>query len=292
MTDDTPDGFEQDETGADATDAITVGTLPATPPSTELFAPDLFVGETVLVTGGGTGIGKALALAYADHGADVAIASRSMDHLEPVADAVESRGVDACATTVDVREPDSVKAMVETVLDELGDLSILVNNAGANFLCPSEDLSMNGWRSVVGTVLDGTANCTFAVGEHLIERGGGVIVSMGATNSVRGAPYHAHSGAGKAGVHNLMQTVAAEWASHGVRANTVAPGVIATEGIMEKMGEAVAEAVVEGDLAADRLGTPADCVSVTLFVTSPGAAYVTGSYYVVDGGHLLAPTPF
>ena len=263
-----------------------------TPPSTDIFADDLFAGETALITGGGTGIGKALALAYADHGADVAIASRSMEHLEPVAAEIESKGVDACATTVDVREPDAVDAMVETVLEELGDLSILVNNAGANFLSPAENLSANGWRSVVGTILDGTANCTFAAGEHMIEReDGGAIISMGATNSVRGAPYHAHSGAGKAGVHNLMQTIAAEWAEYGIRANTVAPGVIRTEGVMAVMGEAVAEQVVDEDLAADRLGTPADCVSVALFLSSPAAAYVTGSYYAVDGGQLLAPTP-
>ncbi|WP_265110269.1 SDR family oxidoreductase [Halosolutus halophilus] len=262
-----------------------------TPPTTEIFADDLLEGETALVTGGGTGIGRKLALAYADHGADVAIASRSMEHLDPVAEEIEDRGAAACATTVDVRNPDDVEDMVETVLDELGDCSILVNNAGANFLCPAENLSANGWRSVVGTILDGTANCTFAVGEHLIDRGDGAIVSMGATNSVRGAPYHAHSGAGKAGVHNLMQTVAAEWAQYGIRANTVAPGVIRTEGVMEVMGEAVAQQVVEEDLAADRLGTPADCVAVALFLSSPAAAYVTGSYYAVDGGQLLAPTP-
>ncbi len=262
-----------------------------TPTSTELFTEELLEGETALITGGGTGIGREVALAYADHGADVAIASRSMDNLEPVVDELEARGATACATTVDVRDAEDVAGMLETVLEELGDCSILVNNAGANFLSPAEELSANGWRSVVGTILDGTANCTFAVGEHMIERGGGTIVSMGATNSVRGAPYHAHSGAGKAGVHNLMQTVAAEWARHGIQANTVAPGVIRTEGVMEVMGEAVAEQVIEDDLAADRLGTPADCVPITLFLSSPAAAYVTGSYFAVDGGQLLAPTP-
>ncbi len=267
-------------------------TTPQTPPSTDIFTEDLLAGETALVTGGGTGIGKALSLAFADHGADVAIASRSMEHLEPVAEAIEARGVNACSTTVDVREPDAVEAMVETVVSDLGDISILVNNAGANFLSPAESLSENGWRSVVGTILDGTAYCTFAVGEHMIEQGtGGVILSMGATNSVRGAPYHAHSGAGKAGVHNLMQSVAAEWAPHGIRANTIAPGVIKTEGIMEVMEAGMGEQVIETDLAADRLGTPADCVPITLFLASDAAAYVTGAYFAVDGGQLLAPTP-
>ena len=263
-----------------------------TPPSTEIFADDLLAGETVLVTGGGTGIGRAMALGFADHGASVAIASRSMEHLEPVAAEIEQRGVEACATAVDVRDPDRVEEMVETVLDELGDLSVLVNNAGANFLCPAEELSANGWRSVVGTILDGTANCTFAAGEQMIERGGGTIISMGATNSRRGAPYHAHSGAGKAGVHNLMQSVAVEWADHGIRANTIAPGVIETEGIDEVMPQGMAEQIIDGDLAADRLGAPEDCVPMALFLASDAAAYVTGSYFAVDGGQLLAPAPF
>jgi Dehydrogenases with different specificities (related to short-chain alcohol dehydrogenases) len=263
-----------------------------TPPSTEIFADDLLDGETVLVTGGGTGIGRAMALGFADHGANVAIASRSMEHLEPVAAEIEQRGVEACATTVDVREPDRVDEMVETVLDELGDLSVLVNNAGANFLCPAEELSANGWRSVVGTILDGTANCTFAAAEQMIERGGGAIISMGATNSERGAPYHAHSGAGKAGVHNLMQSVAVEWADHDIRANTIAPGVIETEGIDDVMPQGMADRIVDGDLAADRLGSPEDCVPMALFLASDAAAYVTGSYFTVDGGQLLAPAPF
>lgn len=272
---------------SDATDA-----WPATPPSTDLFADDLLAGETALVTGGGTGIGRAIALAMADHGADVAVASRDMDHLAPVADEIRDRGRESYATTVDVREHEAVAAMVEDVVDELGDLTVLVNNAGANFLQPFEALSPNGWRAVVGTILDGTAYCTMAAGEYMVEHGGGSIVSMGATNSVRGAPYHAHSGAGKAGVHNLMQTVAAEWGDAGVRANTVAPGVIETAGVNEVMGGDIGEHIVEDDLAADRLGTPADCVPLTLFLASDAAAYVTGSYFAVDGGQLLAPTPF
>lgn len=264
---------------------------PETPAATELFAADLLDGEVALVTGGGTGIGREIALAYADLGADVAVASRTMDHLEPVAAAVEERGQRACATTVDVRDEDEVAAMRDAVLDELGDVTILVNNAGANFLTPFEDLSPNGWRSVVGTILDGTAFCTMSVGEHMIEHDGGSIISMGATNSVDGAPFHAHSGAGKAGVHNLMQTVASEWATHGVRANTIAPGIIETEGVTQAAGGALPDQLLD-EVAADRFGTAADCVPVAVFLASPAARYVTGSYYAVDGGHLLAQSPF
>jgi len=265
--------------------------LGETPDSTDVFAEDLLAGERALVTGGGTGIGEAIALAFADHGADVAVASRDMDHLRPVADEIEARGRTACATTVDVREYDEVAAMAETVVDELGGISILVNNAGANFLSGFDSLSENGWRSVVGTILDGTAYCTGVVGEHMIAEGGGAVLSMGATNSVRGAPFHAHSGAGKAGVHNLMQSVAAEWGRHGIRANTLAPGVVETEGVSRLIEGEIAEQVVEEDLVADRLGVPRDCVPLALYLCSPAAAYVTGGYFPVDGGQLLAPTP-
>jgi len=262
-----------------------------TPPSTELFAGDLLAGETALITGGGTGIGEEIALAMADHGADVAIASRNMDHLEPVAEQIEGKGQNACATTVDIREREKVDEMTETVIDELGEITILVNNAGANFVTPTEELSENGWRAVVGTILDGTAYCSFSVGDHMIENGGGTIISMGATNSEVGAPYHAHSGAGKAGVHNLMQSLASEWAKYGIRANTVAPGIIETEGISGAVGGELPEVLLE-DLSAERFGTPADCVPITLFLASPAASYVTGSYFAVDGGHLLHQSPY
>lgn len=264
---------------------------PVTPDATELFAEDLLAGETALVTGGGTGIGRAVALAYADLGADVAVASREMDHLEPVAREIEERGRSACATTVDVREPERVEAMVESVVDELGEVTVLVNNAGANFVTPTEELSPNGWRSVVGTILDGTAHCSMAVGERMIESGGGSIISMGATNSVRGAPYHAHSGAGKAGVHNLMQSLAAEWARYGVRANTIAPGIIETEGIADAVGGELPETLLE-EVHADRFGTPADPVPLAVLLASPASNYVTGGYFTVDGGHLLPNVPF
>jgi len=258
-----------------------------TPASTEIFQDDLLSGKTALITGGGTGIGRHLALAFADHGADVAIVSRNMDHLAPVEKELRNRGVDAYATTVDVREHESVVEMTEEVVDHLGPLTTLVNNAGANFLCKSEELSQNGWRAVLGTILDGTAYCSFEVGEHMIDNGGGSIISMGATNSVLGAPYRAHSGAGKAGVDNLMKTLASEWATHNVRANTVAPGPIETAAQAEFMDEETRQQLLN-TMVAGRIGTPADCVPPVLFLASDASSFVTGDYIPVDGGQLIA----
>jgi NAD(P)-dependent dehydrogenase (short-subunit alcohol dehydrogenase family) len=262
-----------------------------TPDSTDLFSDTLLEDETVLITGGGTGIGEVLALAFADHGADVAVASRNMDHLEPVAESVREKGQNACAATVDVRDREKVDSMRDTVIDELGEVTILINNAGANFLSPAEELSENGWRSVVGTILDGTAYCSFSVGQHMIDNGGGTIISNGATNSEMGAPFHSHSGAGKAGVHNLMKSLAVEWGDHGIRCNTVAPGMIETEAIEEVTGGGFPEDLLD-TIVADRFGEPKDCVPTFLYLASDCANYVTGGYFPVGGGHLLPSDPF
>jgi hypothetical protein len=262
-----------------------------TPPSTDLFDDDLLEGETALITGGGTGIGKKLALSFANHGADVAVASRNMDHLQPVAEEIEELGQQSCAATVDIRDRSKVDDMRDTVLEELGEVTILINNAGANFISPAEDLTENGWRSVVGTILDGTAYCSFSIGEHMIDNDGGVIISNGATNSEMGAPFHSHSGAGKAGVHNLMKSLAVEWGPHGIRCNTVAPGMIETEGIKEVTGGGFPDDLLDS-IAADRFGQPEDCVPTFLYLASDCSKYVTGGYFPVGGGHLLPSNPF
>jgi NAD(P)-dependent dehydrogenase (short-subunit alcohol dehydrogenase family) len=263
--------------------------FPKTPSSKQIFRDDFLEGESVVVTGGGTGIGKQLSLSFADHGADVAVVSRNMDHLRPVADQIEDKGQNACATTVDVSSRKSVDSMRDTVLDQFGEITCLINNAGINFVTRTEDLSEEDWNSVVGTVLDGTANCSISIGEHMIENGGGTIISSGATNSQRGAPFQAHNGAGKAGVHNLMQTLAAEWAQHNIRANTVAPGIIETEGAKEITGGSLPKYMLKFT-AADRFGEPEDCVPIFLFLASEASSYITGGYFPVDGGQLLAPT--
>lgn len=264
-------------------------TTQSTPSSKEIFRDDFLDDEKVVITGGGTGIGKRLALSYADHGADVAVVSRNMDHLRPVAQEIREKGQTGFATSVDVRDRSSVDSMRDKVINELGEITCLINNAGANFITSTEELTEDDWNTVVGTILDGTANCSISIGQHMIDTGGGTIISSGATNSERGAPFHAHSGAGKAGVHNLMKTLAAEWAQHNIRANTVAPGFIETEGATEITGGSFPKYLLKF-IAADRFGQPEDCVPIFLFLTSDASSYITGGYFPVDGGQLLAPT--
>lgn len=260
-----------------------------TPNSTEIFRDDLLDGEVVLITGGGTGIGKAVALSCADHGADVAVASRNMDHLRPVAKRIEKKGQTACSVTVNVQDRSAVDSMRDTVIEELGEITCLINNAAVNRITRTENISEEDWESIVGTILDGTANCSISVGKHMMSNGGGKIISSGATNSDRGAPFQAHNGAGKAGVHNLMQSLAAEWAQYNIRANTVAPGIIETEGATEITGGNLPKYLLKF-IAADRFGQPEDCVPLFLFLASDASAYLTGGYFPVDGGQLLAPT--
>lgn len=263
--------------------------LPFTPASTQIFRDDLLEGETALITGGGTGIGKALALSFADHGADVAVASRNMDHLRPVANQIEKKGQNASAVTVDVSDRSSVDDLRDQVLNDLGEITCLINNAGVNNVTRTENISEEDWDKVIGTVLTGAANCSISVGQHMIENGGGTIITSGATNSQDGAPFQAHNGAGKAGVHNLMQSLAAEWAKHNIRANTVAPGIVETESATEITGGSLPEYMLKF-IAADRFGEPADCVPIYLFLASDASAYMTGGYFPVDGGQSLAPT--
>jgi len=263
--------------------------FPITPPSSGIFEEDLLQGEKVLITGGGTGIGKAVAVNFANHGADVAVASRNMEHLRPVAERIREMDRESCAKTVDVRDRESVDQLRDEVLDEFGEITCLINNAAVNDITRTENISEDDWSSIVGTILDGTANCSISIGQHMIENGGGKIIASGATNSARGAPFQAHNGAGKAGVHNFMQTLAAEWAEYNIRANTVAPGIVETEGATEITGGSLPKYLLKF-IAADRFGTPQDCVPMYLFLASDASSYITGGYFPVDGGQLLAPT--
>ena len=233
------------------------------------FQPDLLQGRTALITGGGTGIGRGIALALAGHGCNVAILGRRAEPLEAAAEEIRARGVLSAGIQADVRDPAAVAQAVDRAAALDGRLDILVNNAAGNFLCLAEDLSPNGFGAVVDIDLKGSFHASKAALPHLRKQGGAVL-NISATLHYLGTAAQLHVSAAKAGVDALTRVLAVEWGRYGIRVNGLAPGPIAeTEGVR-------------------RLGALRDVCDVALFLCSDAAAFVTGVTLVVDGGLWLA----
>jgi len=243
----------------------------------------------VLVTGGGTGLGRATALAFAEEGRPVALFSRSAEHVGGVADEVRSRGGRALAVTGDVRDPAAVEEAVARIERDFGGIAILVNNAAGNFLVRAEDLTPNGFRAVVEIVLHGTWFCSSAVGKRMLARGRGAMVNVVATYAETGMPGVVHSAAAKAGVLSLTRTLAAEWGSRGIRVNAIAPGIMVTEGAAKNLQfeDAATQEKLVGTLPARRLAELDEVARAILWLCSPAADYVTGTCLTIDGGMSL-----
>src|SRR5712691_9985242 len=238
-------------------------------------------GKHAIVTGGGTGIGKAIAIEFAKAGADVAICSRKLEHLEPVVKAIRDLGRRSFAMAVDVRQEDQVKAMVERTAQELGRLDVMVNNAGASFRAKPEDISINGWNTVVGINLNGVfLGCKWA-GKQMMAQGAGVIVNIASIASVYGAT--------KAAVIMLTRELGTAWARKGVRVNCIAPGPVETEGYLEVLTKTDPEAektykAVAARVGMGRWGRVEEIAYPCIFLASDASAWMTGETIVVDGG--------
>lgn len=258
-----------------------------------VFAPDLFAGRTVLVTGGGRGIGREIALSFARLGADCVIASRNVDNLQPTAEEIEGMGRKCLSVPTNIRDPESVDQLVEAAIEKMGKIDFLINNAGGQFPSNPLDISDNGWRAVVDLNLNGTWNVTNRVGKHMVANKFGAIINIVHIYSYgRGAPDFPHSGAARAGVVNLAKSLAFHWAGHNVTINSVAPGTINTAGVREEEFAASDkddyEQLVIEQIPAKRLGEANETAALCAFLCSPAARYINGADLVVDGGNYLA----
>jgi citronellol/citronellal dehydrogenase len=243
------------------------------------LAPDANAGKVALVTGGGTGIGRATAMELARTGAKIVVCGRRAEPLEAVR---AELGEDCLAVPTDVREPEQVAALVDQALERFGRIDVLVNNAGGQFLAPAEEISLKGWRAVHRLAVDAVWDLTRTVAElSMIPNKDGVVVFIGFSPR-RGMAEMAHAAAARAAIENLAGSLALEWSQHGIRAVCVALGNIATEGLDGYGPERVAE--WEREVPLGRLGTPEEAAALIAFLTSPGGGYVTGTTVVMDGG--------
>jgi citronellol/citronellal dehydrogenase len=243
------------------------------------LTPGANEGKVALVTGGGTGIGRAVARELVRTGAQVAICGRREEPLTAVQAELGDAGL---AVQADVREPAEVEALVERTLERFGRIDVLVNNAGGQFLAPAEEISLKGWRAVHRLAVDAAWELTRTVAvRSMIPTRGGVVVFIGFSPR-RGMAELAHAAAARAALENLTGSLALEWSVHGIRTVCVALGNIATEGLDGYGPERVAE--WEREVPLGRLGTPEEAAALIGFLVSPGGGYVTGTTVVMDGG--------
>lgn len=244
------------------------------------FSPELLRGRRALVTGGGSGLGKAIATGLAAVGADVTIAARRIERLEEAAEEIAAiTGRTVAVDLVDIRDVETVAALA----DRNSDVDILVNNAGGQFPQKARDFSANGWRSVVDLNLNGTWNMTQAFGDRMLDGGGGTICQIIATVG-RGIPGIAHSAAARAGVLELTKTLAYEWGPK-VRLNCVAPGQFRTDAYDATYEDGVGDGYVEQPLP--HVGHTSDIANAVTFLVSPASRFVTGEVLFVDGGLIV-----
>ncbi|WP_082234341.1 2,4-dienoyl-CoA reductase [Halobacillus massiliensis] len=252
--------------------------------------------QVVIITGGSSGMGLYMAERFLNEGAKVAITGRSLERLQQAREKIaEGREERLLLIEMDVREPEQVEQMVEQTVNTYGTIDHLVNNAAGNFIVPAEELSPNGWNSVINIVLNGTFYCSQAVGKYWIEHNvKGSILNMVATYAWGAGAGVVHSASAKAGVLTLSRTLAVEWGSkYGIRVNAIAPGPIERTGGADKLfqSEKAAQRTLKS-VPLGRLGTPEEIAGLAKFILSEDAAYMNGEVVTLDGGQWLNKFPF
>lgn len=253
-----------------------------------MLASNSFSSRTVFITGAGTGIGRGFALRAAELGAHVVVAGRRENLLQETARAIEAKGGKSLVCPLDIRQPDAVAAAMARVVEQTGSIDVLINNAAGNFLVRGEELSANGWNTVINIVLNGTAYCTLAAGKHMLKQGHGKILSISAAYAWYGGPGTVHSAAAKAGVIAMSQTLAVEWGPRNIQVNCLCPGFVDTEqSRIALWPTAAAQQKILETIPARRFETVEETVEIGLFLCTRTADYINGEVLVADGGQWL-----
>ena len=254
-----------------------------------VFCKDILQGKVAFVTGGGTGITGGVARKFAEHGAKLAIVSRKIENLKAMKQLIEDDGGECLAVAADVRDFAEVQSAVERTVEHYGRIDIVVNGAAGNFLCAADELSPNGFGTVIDIDTKGTFNVCRATCEEL-KKAGGQIINISATLHYLATPMQIHVSAAKAGVDAITRNLSVEWGRHGVRVNGIAPGPIEdTEGMKRLLPEPLKEKITKR-IPLGRFGKIADIENAALFLASDAASYINGVTLVVDGGQWLQGT--
>lgn len=256
-----------------------------------MLRDDALKGKTIIVTGGGTGLGKAMGTYFLKLGANLVITSRKLDVLEKTAAEMEAEtGGKVLAITCDVRDYDDVQKMLEQSIATFGRVDALLNNAAGNFISPTERLSANAFSAVIDIVLKGSVNCSLALGKYWIaEKMPGSILNIITTYAFTGSAYVVPSACAKGGVLAMTRSLAVEWGRHGIRTNAIAPGPFPTKGAWERLlpGDMAQKFDFKNRVPLKRVGEHQELANLAAFLVSDFSGYINGEVITIDGGEWL-----
>tara|TARA_B000000460_G_scaffold166649_1_gene118371 strand:+ start:481 stop:1332 length:852 start_codon:yes stop_codon:yes gene_type:complete len=254
-----------------------------------MFEKDILKNKVVLITGGGTGLGKSMAMRFAELGANLVIASRRKEVISEAASQMKEIGAEVLGLQCDVRDTDQVNSMVSDTLNQFDKIDILINNAAGNFISPTEMLSPGGFKAVVDIVLMGTFNCTLAVGKEMIKQKNGNILNIVTTYAWTGSGYVVPSASAKAGVLAMTRSLAVEWAKYNIRTNAIAPGPFMTEGAWKRLAPPGLnmKKKLKDRIPLKRFGEHSELANLATYLISDQSGYINGEVVTIDGGEWL-----
>lgn len=256
-----------------------------------MLREDALKGKTIVITGGGTGLGKAMGVYFLKLGANLVITSRKQDVLQKTADEMEEKtGGKVLAVACDVREIEQVENVLAKTLEKFGSVDVLLNNAAGNFISPTERLSANAFSSIIDIVLKGTVNCTLTFGKHWIkEKQAATVLNIITTYAFTGSAYVVPSACAKGGVLALTRSLAVEWGKYGIRTNAIAPGPFPTKGAWERLlpGDLAKKFDFKNRVPLKRVGDHQELANLAAFLVSDFSGYINGEVITIDGGEWL-----